>query len=207
MTYYFNTKDQNCAFDLYKQLTDMLRKHDAFSCDIVILCIGSDRSTGDSLGPLIGYKLSAYSFKNVHIYGSLANTVHASNLSLTLCSIYDIFSNPFVIAIDASLGKSEHIGYITLGEGPLKPGLGVKKELPEAGDIHITGIVNSSSTMGSISLQTTRLSYIMTIADTISAAIINTMYLNNQLEPAERINACPCTQPLPGLQFLQHLTS
>ena len=27
--------------------------------DIIFLCIGTDRSTGDSLGPLIGYKLKS----------------------------------------------------------------------------------------------------------------------------------------------------
>ena len=41
------------------------------------------------------------------------------------------FDNPFIIAIDASLGKEDHIGMMTLGSGPLKPGLGVKKKLPE----------------------------------------------------------------------------
>ena len=38
---------------------------------------------------------------------------------------------------------------MTLGSGPLKPGLGVKKKLPEVGDLHITGIVNSSHDMES----------------------------------------------------------
>ena len=31
--------------------------------DIIFLCIGTDRSTGDSLGPLIGYKLKPISPK------------------------------------------------------------------------------------------------------------------------------------------------
>ena len=81
------------------------------------------------------------------------------------------FDNPFIIAIDASLGKEDHIGMMTLGSGPLKPGLGVKKKLPEVGDLHITGIVKSSHDMESSTLQTTRLSIIFQIADAIVLAL------------------------------------
>ncbi len=50
---------------------------------LVILCIGTDRSTGDSLGPLVGYKLEPYitSYKEVHLLGTLDKPVHAKNLS------------------------------------------------------------------------------------------------------------------------------
>ena len=80
--------------------------------------------------------------------------------------------------LDASLGKKEHIGFITIGTGPLKPGLGVKKKLPEVGDIHITGIVNNSGATDHVLLQTTRLSMIMTLADTITAALVQTFLTN-----------------------------
>ena len=46
-----------------------------------------------------------------------------------------------IVAVDASVGRSEHVGCITLGKGALRPGLGVCKELQEVGDIFITGIV------------------------------------------------------------------
>ena len=39
--------------------------------DIIFLCIGTDRSTGDSLGPLIGYKLKPIISQKLYIYGSL----------------------------------------------------------------------------------------------------------------------------------------
>ena len=79
--------------------------------------------------------------------------------------------NAFIIAIDASLGKSDHIGYITLGEGPLKPGAGVDKDLPEVGDLFITGIVNFSGMFDHMLLQTTRLNVVMSMADQICIAI------------------------------------
>ena len=92
-------------------------------------------------------------------------------LNYCMKSINKTFDNPYIIAIDASLGKEEHIGFMTLATGPLKPGLGVKKKLPEVGDIHITGIVNSSREMEFSTLQTTRLSIIFQIADAIVLAL------------------------------------
>jgi putative sporulation protein YyaC len=87
--------------------------------------------------------------------------------------------NAFIIAIDASLGTSDHIGYITLGEGPLKPGAGVDKELPEVGDLFITGIVNFSGMLDHMLLQTTRLNVVMSMADQICLAI---SYCINQIK-------------------------
>lgn len=169
---YFNTATTKAAFELKTALLKMFKQHDIQSKEIIILCVGSDRSTGDSLGPLIGYKLEKYRLKNVEIWGTLENPVHAANLSDKIQEISKCKKNPFILAIDASLGSRDHIGFVTLGNGPLKPGLGVNKELPNVGDIHITGIVNFSGMMEGLLLQTTRLSMVMQLADTISKALL-----------------------------------
>ncbi len=139
--------------------------------DIVILCIGTDRSTGDCFGPLIGYKLAGTSYEGVSIYGTLDNPVHAKNLNETVSTIYSTHKNPLIIAIDACLGSMDHIGCITLGRGSIKPGSGVNKCLPEVGDIFITGIVNISGFMEFIVLQNTRLNLVMKMADVTSLGI------------------------------------
>ena len=169
---YFDAGNHNAAYELKEHLTELFRYHRLKSSETIVLCIGSDRSTGDSLGPLVGYKLEKYRIPNVHVYGTLDKPVHAANLSEKLDEIENSYRNPFVIAIDASLGIKEHIGYITLGNGPLHPGLGVNKTLPTVGDIHITGIVNFSGMMESLLLQTTRLSNVMLLADTISRGLL-----------------------------------
>ena len=53
------------------------------------------------------------------------------------------YQDDLIVAVDASVGNREHVGYVTLGKGALKPGLGVSKELRSVGDIFITGIVGS----------------------------------------------------------------
>lgn len=171
-TIYFDSSKQNVAYELGMALSALINKQILYKKNIIFLCIGSDRATGDCLGPIIGYKLSKYiHHPNIHIYGTLEHPVHAKNLKETIETIYAKHENAFIIAIDASLGKSDHIGYIVLGEGPLKPGAGVNKDLPEVGDLFITGIVNFSGMLEHMLLQTTRLNVVMSMADQICLAI------------------------------------
>ncbi len=138
---------------------------------LVFVCIGTDRSTGDSLGPLIGHKLSGLRSKRVHVYGSLESPVHAKNIDSVMKQISEECESPFVVAIDACLGSMDHVGYIGIGEGPIKPGSGVNKELAPVGDMFVTGIVNFGGFMDFLVLQNTRLFVVMKIADLISSGI------------------------------------
>ena len=56
---------------------------------IVFVCIGTDRSTGDSLGPLIGTLLEEKSIHPFHVYGTLDHPIHALNLAEKLIEIKD----------------------------------------------------------------------------------------------------------------------
>jgi putative sporulation protein YyaC len=150
-----------------KLITDSIRSYS----DIVFVCIGSDRSTGDSLGPLIGYKIQNIERSDIHVYGTLENPVHAKNICGVARSIKEKYEMPFIIAIDASLGKIEHVGYITVGKGALKPGSALDKDLPPIGNIHITGIVNFSGFMDFMTLQNTRLYTVMKMVDIISEGL------------------------------------
>ncbi|MGI6777332.1 MAG: spore protease YyaC [Acetivibrionales bacterium] len=143
---------------------------------IVFVCIGTDRSTGDSLGPLIGYKIKNLRYKNVYVYGDLENPVHAKNLSKIMKEVCENCCKPFVIAIDACLGRMDHVGYITIGEGSIKPGSGVNKDLEPVGDMHVTGIVNFGGFMDFLILQNTRLNLVMKMADLVSTGIRYVMW-------------------------------
>lgn len=169
--YYFNSKDVSSVYDFCKTFSMILKKKMTVNQDIVLLCIGSDRATGDCLGPIIGYKLSKLSHPNLFVYGTLEKPVHAKNLADTIAEINKNHSNPLLIAIDASLGSTKHVGFITLGEGSIQPGVGVDKELPAVGDIFITGIVNISGILNHMLLQTTRLDVVMKLADYICVGV------------------------------------
>lgn len=148
---------------------------------IVVLCIGSDRSTGDSLGPLVGYHLSQFSNNAFDIYGTLEEPVHAVNLNDNLAEIKNNYQDPYIIAVDACLGRLTSVGHIQIGSGPLKPGAGVNKNLPSVGNIHVTGIVNVSGFMEYFVLQNTRLNLVIEMSKIIADSIqYSTQYLKQQ---------------------------
>ena len=140
--------------------------------DCVFLCIGTDRVTGDCLGPYIGAQLSSHAFPMVHVYGTLSAPVHALNLTDTMQEIQKRHPGSLIIAIDSSLGQKKHLGYVTISNGALYPGAAVHKKLPPVGHIHITGIVNVSGVLEHLTLQTSRLSTVISIADQITDGIL-----------------------------------
>lgn len=168
---YFNTSEKYAIHHFSKELSQLILQKNPRNRPIIILCIGTDRATGDCLGPIVGYKLKAYTMNNVIIYGTLKEPIHAKNIEETIVSIEKLYQKPLIIAIDACLGKTSHIGMINLGEGSLTPGSGVNKVLPPVGDIYITGIVNFSGFMDMMILQNTRLHVVMEMADFIVAGL------------------------------------
>ncbi len=165
-------------------LTNMLLEHlpKLLFKPIVIICIGTDRSTGDCLGPLIGTSIKK-ELAHFHVYGTLKDPVHAVNLEQTIQYIKEKHRNPFIIAIDACLGRLKSVGYMEIAKGSIKPGAGVNKDLPAVGDMHITGIVNISGYMEFLVLQNTRLHLVMSMSDIISKSIIEAekIYLEKRI--------------------------
>ena len=170
--YYDGKKDreiENFALQLYQMIGGEMES--GRWRGLLFLCIGTDRSTGDSLGPLIGYKLKERRMRNAKVLGTLEKPVHAMNLEEYLKLVKQKYPDYLIVAVDASVGNAEHVGYITLGKGPLKPGLGVSKELKEVGDLFITGIVGSCGSQDPLMLQSIRLSVVMRLTDCISESI------------------------------------
>lgn len=184
--FYINSKKPSASSELSYLLKDCLNQVKHPYKEIVFLCIGSDRITGDSLGPLIGHQLSKYQWQNIFVYGTLDAPVHALNLEEVIVQIKKRHPAALIVAIDASLGSKKHLGFITVGNGSICPGSGVNKELPDVGDIFITGIINISGTFEHFLLQTTRLSTIVNMADSITRGILcamDTVYDNRRLLP------------------------
>lgn len=146
--------------------------------NIVFACIGTDRSTGDSLGPLVGTYLERLGYE---VIGTLDAPLHAVNLEERVSGIG---KEKTIIAIDSCLGTSVRVGAIVAERGPLHPGAGVGKDLPPVGDIHIYGIVNVGGFMEYFVLQNTRLSLVMKMADEIVSAITQVLPTPAMIEAA-----------------------
>lgn len=148
----------------------------SLSSEIDVVCVGTDRSTGDALGPLVGSNLLSRQEEglipaHVRIHGNIHEPVHALNLQETCQKIHEFGRPSTVLAIDACLGRARNIGYITLKQGPLEPGSGVNKKLPSVGDYHLIGVVNVAGYMEHVVLQNTRLSLVIRMADVITEAL------------------------------------
>jgi putative sporulation protein YyaC len=167
---------------LAKELLDMFPPHTIRP--IVFVCIGTDRSTGDSLGPMVGTLLEEKGPNPFYVYGTLDDPIHAVNLEDKLKEIKQKHFYPFIIGIDACLGKLKSVGSIQLADGPVKPGAGVNKDLIPVGDIHLTGIVNVSGFMEFFVLQNTRLNLVLKMAKTISNGIYQAS-INYRIKKAE----------------------
>ncbi|SHK57269.1 putative sporulation protein YyaC [Clostridium cavendishii DSM 21758] len=152
---------------LHKILLPIFKEHRS----VVFICIGTDRSTGDALGPLVGEKLKYLPRNDVYIYGNLENPVHAKNIEDILVEINTKLPNAYIVAIDACLGALENVGKIFISEKPIYPGMAVNKKLPPVGDLSIVGIVNISGSLEFMVLQNTRLHTVMKLADSISIGI------------------------------------
>lgn len=162
----------NSYIEVKNYIYDNLKDIIITNREIIILCIGTDRCTGDSLGPFVGHKLKEIMIKgNFFIYGTLENPVHAQNLENIINKIYSSFENPYIIAIDASLGNINDVGKIIIKNEPLSPGLALNKNLPKIGDLTITGIVNVGGSFEFLVLQNTRLYVVMSLVDSIYKGI------------------------------------
>jgi putative sporulation protein YyaC len=160
-SYSVNYTDRFATFKLSRHLRSLVPLHDH---SYIVCCIGTDRSTGDSLGPLTGSLLEKYRLDKLQVYGTLHKPLHALNLSETIKSIHESFNNPFIIAVDAALGHFTSIGKFYCGTGPLQPGSALNKDLPEIGHVHVSATVNLNSHMNYMILQNTRLSVVYDMA-------------------------------------------
>ena len=150
-TEYFNPARSHTCHELGNRIVELIHDMEGYGKDIIVICIGTDRATGDALGPLVG---------------------DALNIRDTIDHIYEDFDDPFVIAVDASLGMSKDMGMVTITNSHLFPGKGVNKKLPAIGDMSITGIVNLSGNAGANLLQNTRLYTVKQMAEYIGRALV-----------------------------------
>ena len=144
----------------------------------VVLCIGSDRVTGDCVGPLVGHMLMQSGAPCV-VFGTLRAPVTALNLSETLEIVRSACPSGKVIAVDSCVGAESDLGKIRVLRGSLRPGLACGKTLPKVGDLSVTATVTSGN---ADNLYSVRLGFVYSLADTIAAAIADACRRRTRIE-------------------------
>lgn len=146
-------------------LTEVAARHPDRS-RIVFVCIGTDRSTGDSFGPLVGSRLEERGWP--HVFGTLRQPCDAERFAEAL---KQAAKHAVVIAIDACLGKPQSVGKYIATDGPLTPGQATGARLPAVGHYSIAGVVNAGSHKPYMTLQTTSLYAVMQMAETVAKLV------------------------------------
>lgn len=139
---------------------------------LAIICIGTDRVTGDAFGPLVGTFLTGY---GIDCFGTLEKPVHAGNLERCLQTIR---AESFILAVDACLGTVNCVGRINCYRGAISPGSGVGKELKPVGNAGLTMTVNVHGLLGNVALANTRLSLVYAGAQVAALGIYRAIKLN-----------------------------
>ncbi len=138
----------------------------------VVLCIGSDLSVGDSLGPVAGTKLKEkLAGLNCYVYGTLARPITAHEVRYMNEFLKATHPDSPVIAIDAAVGLAGDIGLIKVAKKAIKPGSGANKKLNKVGDVSIMGIVAERSVFNYSLFSATRLNIIYKMAEIIAEGV------------------------------------
>ncbi|WP_236588160.1 spore protease YyaC [Tumebacillus amylolyticus] len=143
---------------------------DMTTSDILFLCIGSDKATGDCLGPLLGTYLKEAGYQNV--IGTLDAPCHGLNLQGIVNSLP---ANKQVIAIDACLGQEHNLGNYELRVGPMRAGEGTGNNFPPVGHYSIHGFVNVHTTnvkLNRDNLQTTSFGFVRKMTKDLQIALM-----------------------------------
>lgn len=111
--------------------------------DIVILCVGTNKIVGDSVGPIVGKKLTRLlkHKENVKIYGNTKKNLNLKNAKHVLEEISCIQPEPLIITIDAALGPKEMIETVFMTTGKIKIGEALGNGMGYNSHINIKGIV------------------------------------------------------------------
>lgn len=192
--YYYQSRKRQEIWSFSQMLERFVKTQWRYGDSIQIICIGTDKVSGDSLGPFVGYQLEKLFLHKkqerndakqysktaipIFLYGTLEKPVHAMNLKETIAHINQRYPANCTIVVDASLGVHHSTGYVTLSNGPLQPGEGVNKKLPSVGHIAITGIVGSAKGnphQSQLALAQTRLYDLMILSDFIAEGIANSL--------------------------------
>ena len=107
----------------------------------VVVCIGSDKVSGDMLGPLVGTSLRDKYRVTCPVYGVVGESVNGVNLETYLAMLRERHASDSVIAVDAAVGKREDVGKIRLKRGGIRAGGALEKAFGQVGDVGIVGVV------------------------------------------------------------------
>lgn len=151
--------------------------------NIILLCIGTDRITGDCFGPIVGSilinKLKNYNIPNIDVIGCLEDNVSFQKIENRLLPKLSQYKNPLIISIDAALSNTNNVGEIFVKNSGIELGRSLNKRHKIFGDISIKAVVGKNMKCNQENfriLQNIPLNKVMKLSNLVANGIIDVMY-------------------------------
>lgn len=119
--------------DLKNEKAKQLLKNIIGNEEVIFVGIGTMKCILDSLGPRICSKLQ----NKASVFGTAESPLHALNIPQRVPVLMKENKDKLKIAIDSCICDEDKIGTIFIDSKPVRPGAGMKKELPAVGDYSI----------------------------------------------------------------------
>lgn len=107
----------------------------------VIVCIGTNKISGDALGPLVGDFLVEIYDIDAYVYGKSGGNVNGVNFSAYYAHIQSHHADSIIVAIDSCLGAKADVGKIKVTSAGVRAGGALGKNNQRIGDIGILAVV------------------------------------------------------------------
>lgn len=143
---------------------------------IIFLCIGTNKVSGDSFGPIVGTNLQKMlkDNKKIKVLGNMNNPINALNVKENIEYINKMYIDKYIIVIDSAVSDKNLIGEVFITRNKTILGKGINNKISEIGDISIKCSVckdEYSSINNFISLQNVPKRFIKNLADMVSTGI------------------------------------
>lgn len=138
---------------------------------VLFLCIGSEKISGDSLGPIVGTLLREKYKLPYPVIGCEDMPVNGINIDKYKKYVHRFFPSHRIIAIDAALGEREDIGNIRYRDGGVRAGGALGLHNPPVGELAILGVVGEKGGEPMQTLLNAPFDRVVSLAERIAQAI------------------------------------
>ncbi len=136
----------------------------------VIVCIGTPKVSGDSLGPMVGDILKERKTR-AFVYGDCTRSVTALNFQDYCRFILRTHPCSLIIAVDAGLSSVDEVGAVKMNTGGVSPGGALAKKLGKIGNIGVLGIVGEAGDQNMDTLLNVKRDFVYDLAKKVADRI------------------------------------
>ena len=141
----------------------------------VIVCVDTDKVSGDSLGPMVGNLLRHRYAVPCPVFGVEGRTVNGVNLERYKAFLDAHYAGVPVIAVDAALGEEDEVGKIRYRMGGVQAGGALGRKNATVGELAILGVVGVKGTDALSTLLEVPFDLVERLADRIADRIAHVL--------------------------------